>query len=332
MLSKKSILLSIAIFALSIISINAQEKNINNELKNKALKILLISDLNDSYGSTTYSDEVKWAISKIDSIKPDLILCGGDMVAGQKSTLSTENIKAMWTGFSDTVFKPISEKNIPFGFTIGNHDASPNFAKDRAEASTFWTANKQNTGLSFVDDTHFPYYFSYIKNNVFFMSWDASSSEIKPEILDWMKMQLKNKVASKARMRVLLGHLPLYSIVEAKNKNGEILANAEECLAFFKKHKIDMYVSGHQHAYYPAQKDGVKLFHLGCLGGGPRKILGHNEPAKKAYAIINIPVKKTKNFTYTGYEPVTETEIKLQHLPETVDGFSGAVNRIDKKK
>ncbi len=93
--------------------------------RNKGLKICVISDLNSSYGSTNYADEVKSVIGRLNEIKPDLILCAGDMVAGQKSSLTEDNINGMWSSFKNTVLNPISSLKIPFGFTVGNHDASP---------------------------------------------------------------------------------------------------------------------------------------------------------------------------------------------------------------
>ena len=73
--------------------------------RNKGLKICVISDLNSSYGSTNYADEVKSVIGKLNEIKPDLILCAGDMVAGQKTSL-TENPQA--DGFEDSIADPSS--------------------------------------------------------------------------------------------------------------------------------------------------------------------------------------------------------------------------------
>ena len=204
------------------------------ETKNKPLKILLISDLNASYGSLSYSEDVPAVIKEIGNIKPDLILCGGDMVAGQKASLTEQNINEMWESFKTVVFDPISKAKIPFGFTLGNHDASPNFTKDRAMANQFWKAEHSATRLTIVDSEHYPFYFSYLKNNVFFISWDASGAKIKPELYQWIKEQTSLPVAKNARMRILLGHLPLYAIVAAKNKSGEVNSDPDNALAFFK--------------------------------------------------------------------------------------------------
>ena len=328
----------ILLFALALILFGStsfkeiESPSWQKETKNKALKILLISDLNAAYGSLTYSEDVPSVINEIGKIKPDLILCAGDMVAGQKSSLTEGNLKGMWQSFKTIVFDKIKKAKVPFGFTLGNHDASPNFLKDRDVATQFWKAEKQSTNLTFVDAEHYPFYFSYIKNNVFFISWDASGAKIKPELYDWMKVQTSLSVAKKARMRILLGHLPLYAIVDAKNKPGEVNANPDSALLFFKNHQIDMYISGHQHAYYPALKNGVQLLNSGCIGNGPRPILGHNELAKKAYTVLEIPVKHPLAFTQRSFMPVTNEEISIKSLPDSVIGFNGTIRRIDFKK
>ena len=296
----------------------------------RGLKILIISDLNDSYGSVTYSQEVHEVIAKVGEINPDIILCGGDMVAGQNASLTPDQLHAMWAGFQESVLDPIYELQIPFGFTMGNHDASPSYNNDRAAASAFWLANKNRTNLSFVDDTHFPYYFSYIKNNVFFISWDASSAVIPEEVKVWMEQELSSPVAENAMGRIVLGHLPLYAIVESKNKTGEVLNDADETLGFLKSHQVDMYISGHQHAYYPASKEQVTLLHSGCLGGGPRQLLGHDGQAQKAYAIIEIPQNKNiPEAVITGFKAPEHHPIPLETLPESVVGFNGFVERVD---
>jgi hypothetical protein len=84
---------------------------------------------------------------------------------------------------------------IPFGFTLGNHDASPNFMKEGALAQQFWTVKISQTGLTFIDSSHYPFYFSYLKQNVFLMSWDAAGAKIMPEVFDWMKAQLSSDLA-----------------------------------------------------------------------------------------------------------------------------------------
>ncbi len=293
----------------------------------KPLRIAVISDLNSGYGSVTYNKEVVEVVAELARIKPDVILCAGDMVAGQKKSLSEENIWAMWQGFKSTVLLPLSKTKIPFGFTLGNHDASPSFAMDRSLALQFWTENVQATNLHFIDSSHYPFYFSYLHKNIFFLSWDAAGASVPTEVYEWMKGQLASKIAHAARLRILLGHLPLYPIVGAKNKPGEVIAAADIALNFFKNNNVDLYISGHQHAWYPAKKNGLSLLNAGCIGDGERPIIGHSEPAKKAYSIIEIPAGEAQRFSYRSYNPVGHQIIDSGSLPDSVVGFNGVVEK-----
>ncbi|MEO1134540.1 MAG: metallophosphoesterase, partial [Cyanobacteria bacterium J06639_1] len=84
------------------------------------VRLVVISDLNGSYGSTDYDPEVDTAIALLPFWKPDMVLASGDMVAGQNPTLTPEQIRAMWAGFDEHVAAPLRDMEIPYGFTIGN--------------------------------------------------------------------------------------------------------------------------------------------------------------------------------------------------------------------
>jgi predicted phosphodiesterase len=320
-------LLFIFVFSsFSILNIEAIEPDLPNskkKIRSKSIKICVISDLNSSYGSTNYADEVKSVIGKLNEIKPDLILCAGDMVAGQKTTLTEDNIISMWSSFKSSVLNPISSLKIPFGFTLGNHDASPSYLLDRKLSQRFWVDNKVASNLDFVDSSNYPFYYSYVKDRVYFISWDAASAKINPDVYQWMEEQLSTKQAQKAKLRILIGHLPLYAIVDSKNKVGEVNEDPEKALNFFKKHGINLYISGHQHAFYPAIKEGIRFLNAGCIGDGPRKLIANNAEAVKTYTIINIPKRKALNFTYKTYDAKHNLEIDVKSLPDSVAGFNG---------
>ncbi|MGB4398416.1 MAG: metallophosphoesterase [Daejeonella sp.] len=319
------IFLTAVIFS-ACVSLNSLESRtvagLSDEQKDKPLTICVISHLNASYGSTSYPAEVSQVIRHLPNIKPDIILCAGDMVAGQKASLTDQNIHDMWAGFKSVVLDPIKKLEIPYGFTVGNHDASPSFLRDREISKNFWKENVKSTNLSFVDSTNYPFYYSYIKNNVFMISWDAAGAEIKPEVYTWMEKQLKSKIANRARLRILIGHLPLYALVESKNKPGEVNSDPEAALDFFKSFRIDLYISGHQHAYYPAEKDGVRFLNMGTIGDGPRKLIGNEAAPQKAYTIIEIPAANAKDFRYRTFTPGNQL-ISTQSLPDSVVGFNG---------
>jgi hypothetical protein len=83
------------------------------------VRVVVISDLNSAYGSTDYIDQVKQAIAFLPDWEPDLVLCGGDMVAGQDNTLKPAEIEAMWQGFDKFIAAPIRKTKLPFGLQLG---------------------------------------------------------------------------------------------------------------------------------------------------------------------------------------------------------------------
>ena len=100
------------------------------------LRLGLISDLNSSYGSTTYIPQVSQGLKQLLALQPALVVCAGDMVAGQKPGLSTAQLDAMWEGFARTVLLPV-QAGRPFLPAVGNHDGSPGFEADRAAVRRF---------------------------------------------------------------------------------------------------------------------------------------------------------------------------------------------------
>ena len=74
-----------------------------------AQKIVIISDINGSYGSTEYHSRVHNAVEAIIKLKPDLVISAGDMVAGQKQPLlDQEHLDRMWASFNRVVADPLA--------------------------------------------------------------------------------------------------------------------------------------------------------------------------------------------------------------------------------
>jgi predicted MPP superfamily phosphohydrolase len=123
------------------------------------MTIAIISDLNSQYGSTEYEPEIEQAISLITKQwKPNLVLGGGDAIAGQKQSLTKEQIEAMWQAFDLHIAKPLRDSQIPYAFTIGNHDGSGAiknnqfvFERERNLASAYWQNPQHNSGIDLIE-------------------------------------------------------------------------------------------------------------------------------------------------------------------------------------
>lgn len=301
------------------------------------VRLMVISDLNDAYGATTYAPEVTRAIKLIPFWQPDMIVCSGDMVAGQFPALTEAQMRAMWEAFDRTVAAPIRQLKIPYGFTIGNHDASSAlsvnktflFQKERDVAAEYWRDPKHDPGVNFVDKFEFPFYFTFEFKDIFFLVWDGSSHHIPPDKLAWVEKSLASPRAQQAKMRILLGHLPLYAVAIGRNDPGEVMENADKLRAMLEKYNVHTYISGHHHAYYPAHKGKLQLLHMGILGAGPRPLLAGNTPPWKTLTILDIRFDSPELTTYTTYDMQTMKVIDQTLLPRFIAGHNGVVLRRD---
>ncbi|WP_404783549.1 metallophosphoesterase family protein [Altericista sp. CCNU0014] len=297
-------------------------------------RVVVISDLNSQYGSTDYEPEVHRAIALLPSWQPDLVLCGGDMVAGMSQQLSDAQIRAMWEGFDRAIGAPLRKAKLPLGFTIGNHDGSGAigaggqlaFERDRRLAQAYWKAHTPQ--LQFVDRDRFPFNYSFVQNEIFYLVWDASTAVISAQQLAWAEKSLKSSAAQQARMRIAIGHLPLYGIAVGRDKPGEFLDRAETLRSMLEKYRVHTYISGHDHAYFPGHRGQLQLLQTGALGTGPRRWLNSNLSPRKTLTVVDIEWADAST-RYTTYDLTHNTLLDAKILPRTIAAPNGLVLRRD---
>jgi hypothetical protein len=293
------------------------------------VRLVVISDLNSSYGSLDYEAEVDSTVARIPRIwKPDAVLISGDMIAGQKADLPDENVRAMWGAFDARVAAPLREAGIPVGFSLGNHDGSghPGHERDRREAEAFWADPEREATLSFIDRAQFPFYYTFDVGGVFVLAWDATTSVVPH--LDWVEAALASPEAQEAPVRIVIGHLPLYAVAEGRNRRGEVLENPEALRALLERHRVNAYISGHHHAYYPGRRGSLELLHTGVLGQGARPLLGTDEPMPPTVTVMDIDVEQGR-LRYTTFDAATLAAIDERGLPPVLHGINGFVLRRD---
>jgi hypothetical protein len=268
------------------------------------LRLVCLSDLNGPYGSTTYLPTVHRAVGLIPSLQPDLVLCAGDMVAGQKRGLGPARLAAMWSAFERDVLSPLRRRGCPFAPAIGNHDASSLrregrfvFAEDRRQASRFWQPRRDSLGLRLVDGGDFPYRYALRLGPLLLLVWEASSAALPPGQAAWAEAVLSAPPARGARHRLVMGHLPLRPVGAGRDSPGEVLADAARLQALLERHGVQAYVSGHHHAWFPARLGRLDLFHLGAAGNGPRRLLGQGRPTPHTLTVLDLmaggPIRAT---------------------------------------
>ncbi|MCX2739928.1 phosphodiester glycosidase family protein [Pontibacter anaerobius] len=297
------------------------------------LRLAVISDLNSGLGAATYEWQVDSIMQRIPRIwQPDLVVCGGDMVAGQ-GIAEAETLEKMWRGFKDHIATPLRKANIPFAFTLGNHDGSRHFTMERDAAGSYWSKPENLPNLQFIDKSNFPYFYSFLKDGAFFVSWEASSSEVTEENLAWMAGQFATPEARQAKYRFVLGHLPLYSVAQERDSKGNLLHNPEKLRHLLEKHNVHTYISGHQHAYYPGKRGKLELLNAGAAGTGPRSWLSLDKTPVNTITLVDIFYEQD-TVIYTTYDIGKEAAQNMavfdeKVLPQFIEGVNGYLIRRD---
>ncbi|GGK24065.1 metallophosphoesterase [Deinococcus malanensis] len=289
------------------------------------LRLVILSDFNGSYGSLTYPAALTRAVQRtVEEWKPDAVLSAGDLIAGQKASLSDSTMRAMWASFDRDVYGPLQRAGIPFGFTLGNHDAS--LARDRREAARYWKARPP--ALEFVERSSFPFQYSFTlgEGRVFVASLDASGSQVGAAAQSWLAAQLATPQARRAGVRLVLGHLPLAGVSQGKNRPGEVLRDALALRTVMGKGKVLAYIHGHHAAFYPGRLGPLNVLSSGGIGG--RDYVGYPGTARSTVNLLNV-YPSAGRATFETFDADTGAQVPSARLPARLSGLGGPLNRVD---
>ena len=290
-----------------------------------SLRVAVISDLNGSYGSTRYESTVDAAVERILELRPDLVISTGDMVAGQRRPhLPRERVEAMWAAFHARVTAPLTAAGIPLAVTPGNHDGSayPGFELERRLYGEQWGARKP--ALRFLDDTHYPYYYAFSAGGTLFVSLDATTlGHLPGGQMDWLRGVLA-RFGPRHERRIAFSHVPLWPFAQQRER--EFIGDPE-LERLLRDAGLDLYLSGHHHAFYPGHKDGLHLVSQSCLGAGPRKLIGSPERSPRGFTLIEIDANGLRLDAFRG--PDFTQPIDWADLPARVRSRAAELIRAD---
>ena len=289
-------------------------------------RVGLISDLNSSYGSTRYIPAVDQGLDQLIGLQPDLVVCAGDMVAGQMRGLTGQQLDAMWRGFETSVLQRLQAAKIPLLPAIGNHDGSPGFPADRAAVRRFWTPIRSRMGLTFVDASQFPFRYTVLQDGIFWLVWDASSARVPEDQLAWARQQLASSQAQAARARFVVGHLPMVGVGQGKDRPGEVLERGRALQALMDEAGVQAYISGHHHAWFSSRRGQLDLIQLGALGSGPRRLLDGGASAQQTFTLLEIDGGRD-TLRETPYAVSTGEPLSWSILPPRLSTRAGLLQR-----
>ncbi|MDB5045058.1 MAG: metallophosphoesterase [Deinococcus sp.] len=292
------------------------------------LRVAVLSDFNGAYGSLTYPPALNTSLSRIiDTWKPDLVLSAGDVIAGQKASLTDANVRGMWAAFEQEVRGPLAKAGIPFVFTLGNHDAS--LARDRREAATYWT--RFSPAGTVVDAAQYPFRYSLTRTDragrtLFIAVLDASGPKVDAAQRSWLAAQLATPQARAAGVRLVVGHLPLAGVSEGKNKPGEVIADAAQLREVLEQGRVLAYISGHHAAYYPARLGHLNVLASGGIGG--RDYVGFPGTARSVISVLDIDLQ-AGTARLSAVDADTGAAIDPHKLPARIGGLGGPLVRVE---
>ena len=88
-----------------------------------------------------------------------------------------------------------------------------------------------------------------------------------------------------ASSRFVFAHLPQWPV--SQGGESEILGDfaLEQILLY---HRVDAYLSGHHHAFYPGVHNSMLYVSQACVGAGPRPLIGEEKPSVRALTVMTI--------------------------------------------
>jgi len=289
------------------------------------LRVIIVSDLNGSYGSTKYEPGVDVAMARIVELQPNLVLSTGDMVAGQRRPhLSPGQVASMWEAFHAHVSTPLQQASIPFAVTPGNHDGSAykGFTRERDMYAQQWESRKP--ALHFLDDANYPFYYAFDLRGVLFISLDTTVVGGLPDTQrDWLAGVLAEYGASH-RKRVVFGHMPLWPTAQGRER--EYIGDTE-LQALLERENVDVFLSGHHHTFYPGAENGVAYISQSCLGAGPRALIGTRHKSQRSFTLLDFSDDTVKVAAYAA--PRYTGTIGWHTLPREIPYPGSSLKRLD---
>ena len=185
---------------------------------------------------------------------------------------------------------------------------------------------RSRMGLGFVDASQFPFRYSVLQDEIFWLVWDASSARVPEDQLVWARQQLASAEAQMAQARFVVGHLPLVGVGQGKDRPGEVLDRGPALQALMESAGVQAYISGHHHAWFSGRRGQLDLIQLGALGGGPRRLLAGGAPAEQTFTMLELGGSRG-DIRETTYAVSAGQPLSWSTLPARLNTRAGLLQR-----
>lgn len=230
-----------------------------------------------------------------------------------------------WTSQWERLYSPLG---IRVYAVLGNHDyknaASPGAEIARSRRSATWCLPRP--------------YFTFTAGALQLFAVDTTPVE-EPDRdpggamaaqRQWLDRAL---AASRARWKIVYGHHPVYSNGEHGGRAGELPRIKDYLLPLLRKHKVDVYLSGHDHDLEALEpEDGIHFF---VSGGAGRHLRAFERTGcqrwgtASSYGFVVLETDATGLSLKASFvEPARDTAYRVAWGPEAVEKGAGSACRV----
>ena len=141
--------------------------------------------------------------------------------------------------------------------------------------------------------------------------------------MSWLEALLSREAPEHAAV-VVFSHLPVYPFTRGR----ETEVSADHALErLLQRRGVDVYLSGHHHAFYPGYHAGIRYVSQACMGAGPRALIGTDRRSERAVTWLEFSDEGVSIDALTGKR--LEGRIARETLPEAITSRFGTLVRDD---
>jgi 3',5'-cyclic-AMP phosphodiesterase len=244
------------------------------------------------------------AITKVNELKPDFVITGGDLVMDcleQKYT-RCDSLYHIYTTM-------MTEFKMPVYNTIGNHEHWGWYASSGADT------NNPEYGKKMFEKRIGPRYQRVDLHGWVFLLLDSVVKDgnggyeggIDPEEMQWLKDQLAS-IPAETPIAISL-HIPLMTTeaqifhgATAANGRSEVVVNSKEVLDLFKGHNLKLVMQGHLHFYETMHVLGIDFITGGSVAASWWE--GPYEGTEEGFVLLKVKGDKaTWEYIDYGWDP-----------------------------
>lgn len=228
------------------------------------MRIALISDLHVSQ-SAVAPPALARVVTVLAALRPDAVVLGGDMTSGNDGDRAQPALVATWWAALAAALAPLHAAGIPVLPIAGNHDFYSAAHRDGYRAAFSDLAARVPFPLSGTP----PLNYSATLGAAHLSFAHVVDQALLPETAAFLRADLASPAARAARVRLVFGHVPLFSAMGHTNPSfrdalGRLLAEG----------RADLYASGHEHLVWdevlPTAAGSVRQLIIGTACAGYR--------------------------------------------------------------